>query len=51
MYCLQRQSALDECWFDVTKSSDYAYICDLCRLYTEKFVNNKFRVVEVFIYV
>lgn len=51
MYYLQRQSVLDECWFDVTRSSDYTYICELCRLYTEKFKDNVFRVVEVFVYV
>lgn len=49
MYILQEK--IDGCWLDKTKSSDYGFIIDLYNLYSEKYNDKVYRVIEVFIYV
>lgn len=50
MYRIQ-ELLYDDTWQDKTSSTDYNYICELCRLYSEKFKDKTYRVVEVYIYV
>lgn len=50
MYKIQERVGEDT-WFDKTSSQDYKYICELCRLYADKFPDKEYRIIEVFIYV
>ena len=52
MYLLQEcENKYEKVWFDKVTNFDYKYICDLARLYSEKFPDKIFRIVEVYIYV
>lgn len=54
MYVLQsrgKYDITDRTWLDITSSSDYDFILQLASAYSEKYTDNLYRVIEVFIYV
>lgn len=53
MYILQEceNKYGEKIWYDKVSNCDYSHICELCRLYGEKFPDKLYRVIEVFIYV
>lgn len=48
MYILERRSLYEKLWEDVTKSDDYDFILELCRLSNDKYDDFIYRVVEVY---
>lgn len=36
-------------WLDIHTSNDYTFICDLCDCYRDKYPNNIYRIIEVYI--
>lgn len=50
MYILQEKTS-DGNWMDKTKHSDYAYMIEMYNIFSERYPENIYRVIEVFIYV
>lgn len=48
MYILQERDIHTNVWEDITKSNEYDFILELCRLYNEKYSDCIYRVIEVY---